>query len=440
VSPETHLTGVSPIFPVGDMQRALAHYQALGFVTHAYEGAGDYGYADRDGISLHLAGRHHEEPGGEGSEAYLFVDDADALYAEWTRPGIGGITRHVRDTPYELREGAHIDLDGNVIRFGSPLPGRGQARLHEHLETRYGIEVLSLSELDAGVFRVERRHGSGWIARLFPAVRSVEAVAGDAEVLRFLAEHDFPAERTATTEPLSVLDGQAVLATEYVDPVPRAQRRAAIRDAGGLRRLGELLGRLHILPEGPGALTRPGGAWHHLADGGPRAEIDAAGALLARADGLAAAAQRPLYDALRAELDTLDDGAGLPQALVHPDFVLANVVASPGQGMVLVDWAGTGRAPRVWSLAWLLFAEGARDLRRVDLIVGGYRQHVDLEPEELSRLEAVARVRWVILKSWEFCMGHRTLDDTTREIADAHALAAAVGSRARAAFASTGTT
>jgi Ser/Thr protein kinase RdoA (MazF antagonist) len=439
VSPESHIRGVSPIFPVGDMQRALDHYQALGFVTHAYEGAGDYGYADRDGVSLHLAGRHHEEPGGEGSEAYLFVDDADALYAEWTRPGIGGITRHVRDTPYALREGAHIDLDGNVIRFGSPLPARRQAHLQAHLETRYGIEVLGLSELDAGVFRVERPHGPAWVARRFPALRSVEAVAADAAILRFLAEHDYPAERTATTEPLSVLDGQAVLVTEYVDPVPRAQRRAAVRDAGGLRRLGELLGRLHTLPEGPEALSRPGGAWHHLADGGPRAEIDAAGTLLTRTDGFVAADQRRLYDALRAEVDTLDDGAGLPQALVHPDFVLANVVVSPDQGMVLVDWAGAGRGPRVWPLAWLLFAEGAKDLRRIDLIAAGYRRHVDLEPEELSRLEALARVRWVILKSWEFCMGHRTLADTTREITEAHALAAAVGSRAQAAFASTGT-
>jgi Ser/Thr protein kinase RdoA (MazF antagonist) len=439
VSPETHLTEVSPIFPVGDMQRALDHYKILGFVTHAYEGAGDYGYADRDGIRLHLAGRHDEERGSEGSEAYLFVDDADALYAEWTRPGIGGITRYVRDTPYKLREGAHIDIDGNIIRFGS-LSGGQRARLQVHLETRYGREALGLSELDVGVFRVEWPDGPTWVARLFPVRRSADAVAGDAEVLSFLAEHEFPAERLATTEPLSVLDGQAVLVAEYVDPVPRAQRRAAIRDAGGLRRLGELLGRLHTLPEGPNACTQPGGAWHHMADGGPRAEIVAAGALLARADGLAGAAQRPLYDALRAELDTLDDGAGLPQALVHPDFVLANVIASPGQGMVLVDWAGAGRGARLWSLAWLLFAEGAKDLRRIDFIADGYRQHVDLEAEELARLEAVARGRWVILKSWEFCMGQKTLADTTREIAEAHDLAAAVGSRARAAFASTRTT
>jgi len=30
-------------------------------------------------------------------------------------------TRPVGDTPYQLREGWHIDPDNNLIRFGSPL-------------------------------------------------------------------------------------------------------------------------------------------------------------------------------------------------------------------------------------------------------------------------------------------------------------------------------
>ncbi|HEX3974728.1 MAG TPA: hypothetical protein VHW96_00615 [Solirubrobacteraceae bacterium] len=45
-------------------------------------------------------------------------------------------------------------------------------------------------------------------------------------------------------------------------------------------------------------------------------------------------------------------------AFTHPDFVMANVVA-PGDGtMVLVDWSGAGRAPRMWSLGFLLWAVG----------------------------------------------------------------------------------
>ena len=72
-------------------------------------------------------------------------------------------------------------------------------------------------------------------------------------------------------------------------------------------------------------------------------------------------------------------------------------------------------------------------------VVAGYREHVDLGAEELARLEAVVRVRWVVLNSWEFCMGRRNLADTAREWAQARHLAKEVASRARAAFASTAT-
>jgi catechol 2,3-dioxygenase-like lactoylglutathione lyase family enzyme len=234
VSQPTRLTHFSPIFPVKDLQRALAHYESLGFVTHAYGDGDEYGYADRDGIGLHLAVGHGHDPGAEGIETYLYVEDADALYDEWTRAGIGGITRHVRDTPYQLREGAHIDPDGNVIRFGSPLPGLRKERLQSHLESRYGIGVTQLSELDVRVFRVDRRDGPSWVARLFPAVRPAAVVAGDAEILAFLAEHDFPAERRATTESVSALDGRAVLVTEYV-AMPAASTTSANCSDGSTR-------------------------------------------------------------------------------------------------------------------------------------------------------------------------------------------------------------
>jgi DNA-binding MarR family transcriptional regulator len=115
------LRSFSPIFPVRNMATALAHYASLGFETSAYDGTDYYGFADRDGVGLHLAtddGHEHSHPGA----AYLYVRDADALYAEWTRPGIGGHTHPVSPTDYKLREGSHTDPDGNLIRFGSPMP------------------------------------------------------------------------------------------------------------------------------------------------------------------------------------------------------------------------------------------------------------------------------------------------------------------------------
>jgi predicted enzyme related to lactoylglutathione lyase len=106
----------SPIFPVRDLTAALSHYAVLGFKTFAYEGGDDYGFANRDRLSIHLT----LDPGHEPGAAYLDVRDADALYEEWSKPGVGGLTRPAVPTEYGLRVGSHVDPDGNLIRFGSP--------------------------------------------------------------------------------------------------------------------------------------------------------------------------------------------------------------------------------------------------------------------------------------------------------------------------------
>ncbi len=59
-----------PIFPVSDLEAALAYYSGLGFGARAWRGGG-YGFITFDGAELHL--------------------------------------------------GVEPDLDGNVIRFGSPM-------------------------------------------------------------------------------------------------------------------------------------------------------------------------------------------------------------------------------------------------------------------------------------------------------------------------------
>jgi DNA-binding MarR family transcriptional regulator len=120
-SSPARLLEFSPIFGVKDLRRALEHYRSLGFTVKAYEDGEDYGFAFRDGVSIHLAADRDYDPGVRASQAYLFVDDADALAAEWSRPGIGGRTLPVGVMAYKIREGSHVDPDNNVIRFGSRI-------------------------------------------------------------------------------------------------------------------------------------------------------------------------------------------------------------------------------------------------------------------------------------------------------------------------------
>lgn len=115
-----------PVFPVRNVRAALAHYRALGFAAKAYgeESDGDpvYGFADRDGLELHLSRTPDLDPTRNTSAAYLYVDDADALYAQWQRAAAGGrFYGAPEDTPYRLREFAYADPDGNLLRIGSEM-------------------------------------------------------------------------------------------------------------------------------------------------------------------------------------------------------------------------------------------------------------------------------------------------------------------------------
>jgi catechol 2,3-dioxygenase-like lactoylglutathione lyase family enzyme len=110
------LKRIAPIFAVRDLDTALAHYQRLGFTTRAYEGGG-YGYATRDGIEIHVGVLPDDDCRTSG--AYLFVEDANELAAMWRSAGVE--VRTPEDTEWGQHEGAVVDPDGNVIRFGSPM-------------------------------------------------------------------------------------------------------------------------------------------------------------------------------------------------------------------------------------------------------------------------------------------------------------------------------
>jgi uncharacterized protein YndB with AHSA1/START domain len=123
----TTLRRIAPVFVTTDLDRSLRHYERLGFQVEAYDDVDYYGYACRDEIEIHIAKVDHLDCRTTTSCAYLWVDDADALHAEWLAAGVDGRLDPPNQTEYGLNEGAHIDPDGNLIRFGSPaLPPRAR--------------------------------------------------------------------------------------------------------------------------------------------------------------------------------------------------------------------------------------------------------------------------------------------------------------------------
>jgi Ser/Thr protein kinase RdoA (MazF antagonist) len=327
-------------------------------------------------------------------------------------------------------------LSGTTASGGGISARREWARVRSGIETlpahllehRYGIDVERMTELDLGVFRVDRRDGPSWVARVFPAARPLGQVEGDAKILRGLERRGFPAERCAVAEPVSTHDGQGVLVTKLVE---------GTRARGGGRTfavLGELLGRLHAAATATVDGLHEGGAWHLLClGGGPADEVTAALELLdefaARLDPHEAAINR-----LQEAMASADACQGLPEAMVHPDFVPANALVGPDQHLVLIDWTGAGRGPRLWGLAFLLWAAGAWDLRLVDPVVSHYARHVQLQPDELSRLEAAVRARPLALDSWAACLGRKPLEEVVRELPEKLEIAAAIAERAIPGF------
>lgn len=72
----------------------------------------------RDNVSFHLS--EHEGDGPASIQVYVGVDDAEALYAEFEGKGIETLS------PLEHAEWGEMvftleDLDGNTLRFGSPV-------------------------------------------------------------------------------------------------------------------------------------------------------------------------------------------------------------------------------------------------------------------------------------------------------------------------------
>lgn len=123
--PLGRLLSVAPGIPTTDLARTVEHYQRLGFTFSAPGSAAppaeaDFAIAERDGVALHFALKPDHDPSRTATWVYISVEDADELSAEFDASGAGQ-GRTPRDTDYKMRELAHIDPDGNLLLFGSPL-------------------------------------------------------------------------------------------------------------------------------------------------------------------------------------------------------------------------------------------------------------------------------------------------------------------------------
>lgn len=120
------LTASSPVFLVRDVVAAANHYRdTMGFNYDQFYGEPpDFVILHRDGMYLML--KRADDPShivplwtisDKLWNAYFWVDDADALHAEFVQRG-ATIDYGPCDQPYGCREFGIQDLDGHDVGFG----------------------------------------------------------------------------------------------------------------------------------------------------------------------------------------------------------------------------------------------------------------------------------------------------------------------------------
>jgi len=118
---------IAPQFFTTDMPATLAYYRdALGFdCLGTWHDPPVYAIVARDDQRIHFrladpATPSPDKYADELLDAYLIVENADALYAEYAARGVE-FTRVLGDTPWQSREFVAKDCDGRLLAFGMTL-------------------------------------------------------------------------------------------------------------------------------------------------------------------------------------------------------------------------------------------------------------------------------------------------------------------------------
>jgi uncharacterized glyoxalase superfamily protein PhnB len=125
---EEHVTmirQIAPQFFTTEMAATLAYYQdKLGFAClGTWDDPPAYAIVARDQHKIHFRCAEPPAPNpdkyaDELLDAYLFIEDADALYAEYANRGVE-FTRPLGDTALHSREFVVKDCDGRLLAFGA---------------------------------------------------------------------------------------------------------------------------------------------------------------------------------------------------------------------------------------------------------------------------------------------------------------------------------
>jgi uncharacterized glyoxalase superfamily protein PhnB len=117
---------IAPQFVVPDVKKAAEYYRdVLGFeILDFFQDPPVFAMVRRGGVEIHFGRADEPEPftnstvRRDGLDAYIFVDDCDAVYRDLKHRG-AVITQPPIDRPYGCREIVVLDCFGFRLAFGA---------------------------------------------------------------------------------------------------------------------------------------------------------------------------------------------------------------------------------------------------------------------------------------------------------------------------------
>lgn len=261
------------------------------------------------------------------------------------------------------------------------------------VEELYAVDDFALSPIHQyifdwrGVYRVQQPGRESWTLRACKQDGATSWYYKPAAVLNTLQQQQYPAPRIIPTRhnrPVGAAHDWWTFMVTYIEGEP------ASYTPHDLYLLGSIIGKLHALQQ-EAAATTPlpiKASWKHPAEALPACFK----ALDSVEEPMVPSELQPLYTALRTTLANVQKNAPTwPVTLIHGDCWPGNAIRTTQDGMILVDWDGSGFGPAIIDLGSLLLtAHYNQPLDQsiepatacIAAILEGYSQHYTLSAAE----------------------------------------------------------
>ncbi len=240
-------------------------------------------------------------------------------------------------------------------------------------------------------------------------VYELQPVAGDRLVAKFYRpgrwkpaalqdEHDFvldcAAEEIPVVAPLELADGGTIGEHDGIlfSVFPkRSGREMDLHTDEGWRRLGSLVGRIHLA----GSRREAGNRLRMHPETTTLPEIEQLLGFMSphQAGRFRDVTSRIVEIALR-------EFEGVELQRIHGDCHRANILERPGEGLMVIDFDDMVMGPPVQDI-WLLLPDHAnRSRHEINLILEGYEQFMDFDDRTLRLVEILRAMRIIYFLAW----------------------------------------